>query len=101
MQSTASTLPARSPNPAPDLSTAPLPQVLAALGAEVVDSSITDPGFFGALTQRGDGRLVLSLPPGRDTAEREAVARALLGDVLGLPLSPLPRTLRQFTVTTG
>lgn len=83
------------------LHSAPLPQVLAELGAELIESSITDPKFFGAVTQHRDGRLFLSLPQGRDAAERDVVARALLGDVLGLPLSPLPRSLSRVAVTAG
>jgi hypothetical protein len=34
------------------------------------------------------------MPPGRPVWEREAVARALLGDALGVPLPPLPSPYR-------
>jgi hypothetical protein len=69
---------------------APLPQLLADLDVELVESSITDPGFIGAVVQRRDGSLVLSMPPGRPRLERDSVARAMLGQAIGVPLSPLP-----------
>ncbi|MBA2951618.1 hypothetical protein [Streptomyces himalayensis] len=68
---------------------APLPQLLAEVGAELVDSRITDAAFTGAAVV-ADGRVLLSMPPGRPEWERDAVARALLGDVLRVPLPPLP-----------
>jgi hypothetical protein len=55
---------------------APLPDLLADLDAELVESSITDPGFIGALLELPDGSLVLSMPPGRPRLERDCVARA-------------------------
>ncbi|MER5875498.1 hypothetical protein ABT119_06155 [Streptomyces sp. NPDC001910] len=69
---------------------APLPDLLADLDAELVESSITDPGFIGALVQREDGSLILSMPPGRPRLERDCVARAMLGRMVGLPLGRLP-----------
>lgn len=71
------------------LLSAPLPQLLAEVGAELVESSITDEGFTGAAVV-AEGRVLLSMPPGRPDWERDAVARALLGDVLRVPLPPLP-----------
>lgn len=69
---------------------APLPQLLAELDILLVDSSITDPGFIGAVVQRRDGSLVLSMPPGRPRLERDTVARAMLGQAIGVPLGRLP-----------
>ena len=69
---------------------APLPQLLDELGAELMESSITDPTFTGALVQREDGSLVLSMPPGRPRLERDTVARAMLGQAVGVPLGRLP-----------
>lgn len=68
----------------------PLPQLLADLGAELMESAITDPGFVGAVVQRRDGSLVLSMPPGRPRLERDTVARAMLGQAIGVPLGRLP-----------
>ncbi|MFE4867687.1 hypothetical protein [Streptomyces sp. NPDC056682] len=72
----------------------PLPQLLAELDAEVYDSSITDETFFGAAVQRKDGHIALAMPPGRDELERDTIARMLLGKALGIPMAPLPRSLR-------
>ncbi|KAB1973069.1 hypothetical protein [Streptomyces triticiradicis] len=76
-------------SPARLLST-PLPELLDDLGAELVESSITDPTFVGALVQRHDGSLILSMPPGRPRRERDCVARAMLGRMVGVPLGRLP-----------
>lgn len=62
----------------------PLPQLLAALDVELVDSSITDRTFFGALLERRDGSRVLSMPVGRSNYERDTAARMLLAEGLGL-----------------
>jgi hypothetical protein len=69
---------------------APLPDLLADLDAELVESSITDPTFIGALLQLTDGSLVLSMPPNRPRLERDSVARAMLGRAVGVPLGRLP-----------
>lgn len=73
---------------------APLPQLLTEADAEIYDSSITDAGFFGAAIQRKDGHIALAMPPARDAVERDTIARILLGKVLGIPMAPLPRSLR-------
>ncbi|WP_409469098.1 hypothetical protein [Streptomyces sp. HC307] len=72
---------------------APLPDLLAAHGVELTDSSITDPTFFGALVQRRDGSLILSMPPGRSRFERDTAARMLLAEGLGLDAPPVPAPL--------
>ncbi|MET7975780.1 hypothetical protein ABZW44_22595 [Streptomyces mirabilis] len=69
---------------------APLDDLLLELDVELHLSQITDPGFIGALVQLPDGSLVLSMPPGRPRLERDTVARAMLGQVIGVPLGPLP-----------
>lgn len=63
---------------------APLPQLLAELDVELVDSSITDRTFFGAFVEARDGSRLLSMPPGRSAFERDTAARMLLAEGLGL-----------------
>jgi len=83
----------KTPTPARLLDT-PLPQLLAELDVELVDSSIRDRGFFGAVVQRRDGQLILSMPVGRSAFERDTAARMLLGEVLGVDCAPIPEPLR-------
>lgn len=69
---------------------APLAELLAECRAEIVDSSITDAGFFGAFVERRDGSRILSMPTGRSAFERDTAARMLLAEGLGLDAPPLP-----------
>ncbi|WND20074.1 hypothetical protein [Streptomyces violaceus] len=68
---------------------APLLDLLAELDITLEESSITDPEFTGAAVVTRD-RVVLSMRAGQPDGERDAVARALLGRVLNVPLAPLP-----------
>jgi hypothetical protein len=90
MQTTVSALPARRTITAARLLDAPLDDLLLELDVKLHLSQITDSGFIGALIQLPDGTLVLSMPPGRPRLERDTVARAMLGRVIGVPLGPLP-----------
>ena len=65
------------------LLSAPLPELLAATNAEIVESSIKDDEFFGAAIQRRGEPIRLFLPSGRDAAERDRMARLLVGQLLG------------------
>lgn len=76
--------------PPVDLLTAPLPELLAAHGVEIVESSITDRTFFGAFVELRDGGRLLSMPSGRSAFERDTAARMLLAEGLGLDAPPLP-----------
>jgi hypothetical protein len=69
---------------------APLDDLLLELNVELHPSSITDPRFVGAVVQSPDGGLVLWMPPGQPRLERDTVARAMLGHVIGVPLGALP-----------
>ncbi|MEU0200889.1 MULTISPECIES: hypothetical protein [unclassified Streptomyces] len=82
----------RKPLPVDILDT-PLPQLLAELDVELVDSSITDASFFGALVERRDGTLILAMPVGRSPFERDTAARMLLAEGLGLDAPPVPAPL--------
>lgn len=94
MQSTALPAPARCRTTAARLLDAPLDELLLELDVELHLSKITNPGFTGAVVQRSDGSLVLSMPPGRPALERDTVARAMLGYAIGIPLGPLPEPYR-------
>jgi hypothetical protein len=68
------------------LTTAPLPALLDAANARIIDSEIDDEWFFGAAIQRKDGRIFLTMPTGRPEWERNTVARDLLSRMLRVPL---------------
>ncbi|MFF5548880.1 hypothetical protein [Streptomyces olivaceoviridis] len=72
---------------------APLPELLAELDVTLDESSITDPSFTGAAMVTRD-RVILSMRAGQPDWERDAVARALLGRALDVPLPPLPKPYR-------
>ncbi|MEV0220846.1 hypothetical protein [Streptomyces sp. NPDC050704] len=65
----------------------PLDDLLAEAGVEIVDSSITDREFFGAVVQRRSGEVYLTMPTGRSELEHDTMARYLLAQVfeVGLP----------------
>lgn len=71
----------------------PLPQLLAEHDVILVDSTITDPTFFGAFVEHRSGRRVLSMPTGRSAMERDTAARMLLAEGLGLDGPPVPAPL--------
>jgi len=76
---------------------APLPQLLDDLRVGLVDSSIPDRDFFGAVVQRKSGELLLAMPTGRSELEHDTVARYLLAQVFDVDLPKLPAPF----VTTG
>ncbi|MGA5767405.1 hypothetical protein ACPC36_07975 [Streptomyces pseudogriseolus] len=76
-----------------DLLDTPLPRLLAAYEVELVDSSIAEPGFFGAFVVLRDGSRLLSMPVGRSEFERDTAARMLLAEGLGLAAPPVPAPL--------
>ena len=69
---------------------APLADLLAEAGAEIVPSSIADREFFGAAVQRRSGELYLSMPTGRSELEHDTVARYLIAQVFDVVLPELP-----------
>ncbi|MFD5579018.1 hypothetical protein [Streptomyces pseudogriseolus] len=90
MQKSTCSTPSR---PTVDLLDSPLPRLLAAYEVELVDSSITERGFFGAFVVLRDGSRVLSMPVGRSEFERDTAARMLLAEGLGLTAPPVPAPL--------
>ena len=81
--------PASSVTPARILD-APLPDLLAETGVDIIDSSITDREFFGAVVQRKSGETYLTMPTGRSELEHDTVARYLLAQVFDVDLPQLP-----------
>ncbi|MGW1160395.1 hypothetical protein ACWD48_19685 [Streptomyces sp. NPDC002519] len=69
---------------------APLVDLLAETGVEIVDTSITDRDFFGAVVQHASGQLLLAMPAGRSELEHDTVARYLLAQVFDVDLPKLP-----------
>jgi hypothetical protein len=89
MQQSTCSLPARRPT-ADYLLDAPLADLLAESRVQLVDSSISDRTFFGAVIQHRDGDLVLAMPTGRSELEHDTVARYLLAQVFDVDLPQLP-----------
>jgi hypothetical protein len=77
-----------------ELNAASLSELLSEAGVQILDSSIADRAFFGAVVQRKDGQLLLAMPSGRSEFERDTTARMLLGEVLGISIAPPPPPLR-------
>ncbi|MEV7034579.1 hypothetical protein AB0N99_30660 [Streptomyces sp. NPDC093272] len=69
---------------------APLDELLAEFGVDLVVSSITDPGFTGGTYVREDGSVLFAMRRGQPASEREMLARAMLGAVLRVPMPALP-----------
>lgn len=69
---------------------APLDALLATAGVEIVDSSINDRGFFGAVVQRKTGETYLTMPTGRSELEHDTVARYLIAQAFSVDLPQLP-----------
>lgn len=70
----------------------PLADLLDTAGVEVIDSSIADRSFFGAVVQRKSGETYLSMPTGRSELEHDTIARYLIAQAfdVGLPQLPEP-----------
>lgn len=85
------------PNPvkptAAEFFDAPLPELYERLNVGLVESSITEPGFFGAVVVRREGGIVLMLAPDRGEFETDCIARSLLAQAVGVTLPPLPDSL--------
>ena len=69
---------------------APLPQLFAEFRVDVSELPIDDPGFTGGTYIRGDGSMLFAMRRGQPAAEREMIARAMLGEALRVPMPPLP-----------
>ncbi|MGW7440595.1 hypothetical protein [Streptomyces sp. NPDC054849] len=67
----------------------PLEGLLAEFNVTVLQSEITDAGFFGAVVVRAD-RITVLLSPNLGDYERDFFPRYLLAQALGLDMTPLP-----------
>lgn len=65
------------------LLSAPLPELLTAANAEIVDTSVTDETFSGWVVKPHVGASLVVLPNGRSARERDAMVRILVGQLLG------------------
>lgn len=79
------------------LFSAPLPELLAAANAEIVDTSVTDDTFFGEVLKPRVGTSLVVLPQGRSAGERDTMTRYLVGRLLGTPMLRLPASLEART----
>lgn len=83
----------RPSHPTPSrLASAPLRDLLAESGVRIVDTSITDENFFGAVMRHGSGPIGIVLPAGRSAVERDTTIRYLIGKILAD--EPVARTAR-------
>ncbi|MEE1813525.1 hypothetical protein PUR59_00470 [Streptomyces sp. SP18ES09] len=73
------------------LLSAPLPELLAEVGAELVDAPATDETFGRIEGRIGAARL--TMPTGRSAFERDTIVRILVGKLAGAPMRPVPPSL--------
>lgn len=79
------------------LFSAPLPELLAEAGAKIVESSIDEPDYYGAIVKPSTGPAIVCIPESRSAVEKSAMARLLVGRLLGAPMLPLPASLQART----
>ncbi|OEJ57764.1 hypothetical protein BGM19_07060 [Streptomyces agglomeratus] len=73
------------------LCTAPLGELIAETNVQLIDSSIDDESFFGAVVVRPRKRTVLLMPTQRSEIENDVITRYLIGQSFGMDLTPLPK----------
>ncbi|MFI1928319.1 hypothetical protein [Streptomyces sp. NPDC020377] len=69
---------------------APLAELLAEFRVDVSELAIEDTTFTGGAYVRPDGTMLFAMRQGQPAAEREMIARAMLGRALRVPMPPLP-----------
>ncbi|MFB9438059.1 hypothetical protein [Streptomyces showdoensis] len=79
------------------LFSAPLPELLAEADAKIVESSIDDSDYYGAIVKPPVGPAIVCIPESRSAAERSVMARLLVGRLLGAPMLPLPSSVEART----
>ncbi|APE21381.1 hypothetical protein DEJ43_10475 [Streptomyces venezuelae ATCC 10712] len=73
------------------LLSAPLSELLAEVGAELIDAPATDEALGRIEGRLGAARL--TMPTGRSAFERDTVIRILVGKLAGAPMRPVPPSL--------
>lgn len=68
----------------------PLPRLLAEFRVDMSELPIEDRSFAGGTYVREDGSMLFAMRQGQPAAEREMIARAMLGKALRVPMPPLP-----------
>ncbi|MGW4050823.1 hypothetical protein ACWENA_08315 [Streptomyces sp. NPDC004779] len=76
------------------LLSAPLADLLAEVDAEVTDAPAEYDAFEGVAVKPHVGPIQIVLPKARSAAHRDAMARILVGRLLGADLAPLPSSLQ-------
>ena len=74
------------------LLSAPLPELLAEVGAEIIDTPADDDITLGRIEGRL-GAAQLRMPTGRSDFERDTVIRILVGKLVGAPMRPVPPSI--------
>lgn len=74
------------------LLSAPLSELLAEVGAEIIDAPTDDSTMLGRIEGR-PGAARLCMPTGRSPFERDTVARILVGKLVGAPMRPVPPSI--------
>ncbi len=75
------------------LLSAPLPELLAEVDAQIVDTSVTDETYLGEVVKPRTGTALLCMPRGRSAFERDTIVRILVGKLVGAPMRPVPPSL--------
>ncbi|MFI8962076.1 hypothetical protein ACIGO8_08165 [Streptomyces sp. NPDC053493] len=75
------------------LFSAPLPELLAETNAEIIDAPAEYEHFEGVALRQSAGPIQVVLPKTQSPRERDAMARLLVGRLLGTPMLPLPTSL--------
>ena len=86
-------VPAAAPLTVDRLLSAPLPELLAEVGAEIVDTSVTDETLLGVVYKPLSGSPLLCMAAGLSAFERDTVARILVGKLVGAPMRPVPPSI--------
>lgn len=78
---------------------APLDQLIAHQDLQVVDiTSLDDDRFFGQVFVKNSGDIILAMPAGRDTVERDVAIRMLVAHLHGLQYDQWPAHMQTTSV---
>ncbi|MGW6243831.1 hypothetical protein [Streptomyces roseolus] len=81
---------------------APLQQLLTEQNAQIVVLDLPiETMFFGQLIRRKDGHVILAMPAGRDSVERDVTIRMLFAEFLGLSSDHFPSSMIATAIKDG